>query len=1240
MEHNRDATPSLCGYDYQVWAAIDAWCCLDPKEAIYFEGAEDFDRVSDEEAAAIQVRLRQAKVSLGTRACLEAIGHYWNLVEQDESTRTLRYLYLTTSDVAVEADAEFGDVPGIELWRIAGDEPAVAEQLRTYLLGKSTLGTSLRSFLESASIENLQRRLFRRFEWLPGQPRVDAVRESVLERLSNHPEASGLPRAELRKVRNNLLAFAWEQFTKPQLSERILTAQLLSERIRVATTVTLSFRLQQLPTLIRASVAQGLNAAAPLFAAEIPPVPMPLLGRASLVDTVCNSLKRGRHRLLVGGVHRGKTTIAQLAASAYDANAWWITLTARDSSSVEAVLRSVSMMVADMGHRVVVLDDLDLEPTKFKGYELALRVLLHRATRAGKVVLVTAQASTVQTAIFDGWAPRFEVAEIPEFSDTDIAECCVAFGCPPGPWAEFWGRFVHMQTRGHPRLVHVRLIELQQRGWPQAQPNELIVPSAAVTAAKQLARQLYAESAPEAERAFIYTASEASIPLTREMLIEIATSTSVAHPGDVIDRLVGRWIETVPPNRYRVTPMLASSAVDAGGTAAWKSAHQRVAHGIGTTRTLTPSDGAAMLFHGFLGEDAGIVSGAIKAIQLDDDSRVKTAILPHLHWMIYLQPAAGVPLFAAHPGVSLLLRHLQFDVALHERSDKLGAILQGWRDEVERAPNEVLRRENLAFLYLRTLGVFDGEVPIRTVFEAVQYLSIAEGEIVAFARRQLEKVTAETGFVEAAGDKTGVRTWLALKAHVIRRLEDFRTLVDWLRENASDELRAAFDEVVGWPTVQAAGAFVHGAWAKEDTDSPRWAAWIETLDLAREYAREFRSPKFGAQIAKAKSIIMGEYLNDPEGALRAIDDAERDFGSSPILQEQRANVFFQRSDDKAVLEIFAGFERSETGAPSLSDPFAYRRVAISAARLGRWMESASFYFRGVETVRRDEFSLTRIGLLGDAAFALSKAGEEHEALAVLSEAIGQFIRRCPADIDPQWTALRAALAAVAMGILKGGPTKVTPGLVSSPNKPKLPENADHVLATQLIATMCAEADARSGRKTAAHVEAVINGATHRIVRSEYAKAKVFRAASQIESSNLFLARANEWGDEFLAFVAEQKPSQRLGEEGRAGFLVAAVILADGNAESLLEGWISEAQEKQRADQVAALEHLRTGMTLPQDEVRPTAYNSQAHLVLRAGACFRLLRSDQRTAIDTAGAQALLLSIMANGLALSLFPGIS
>lgn len=353
VTHNRDATPALCGFDYQVWAAIDAWCCLSPNEAIYFEGAEDFDKVSEEGAQAVQVRRKQSKVSLGTRECLNAIEHYWDLA--DGASKQLRYAYLTTSDIAVEADGQFGGIPGIELWRLAVSDAASAELLRTYLVGKLKAGSALHSYLVAASVEDVQQRLFQRFEWLTGQPNIEAVRQSVLERLARHPEAGGLPTPELRKLRNNLLAFVWEQCTKPKLEDRILTSELLAEQIEAATTVTLSIRLQQLPALIAAGVGHGANAA-PLFAAEIPPVPMPLLDRATLVNKVSESLRQGRHTLLIGGVHRGKTTIAQLAALAYDSGAWWISLTGRDSRSVDSVLRSVSTIVADMGHRAVILD--------------------------------------------------------------------------------------------------------------------------------------------------------------------------------------------------------------------------------------------------------------------------------------------------------------------------------------------------------------------------------------------------------------------------------------------------------------------------------------------------------------------------------------------------------------------------------------------------------------------------------------------------------------------------------------------------------------------------------------------------------------------------------------------------------------------------------------------------------------------------------------------------------------------
>ncbi len=1242
-DSKRDATPALCGFDYQVWAAIDTWCQLNASEVIYFEGAEDFDRVSEEGALATQVRRKAAKISLGVGECLDAIEHFWDLAQKEPSTRTLRYAYLTTSEIATEADANFDGVSGIEAWRLAISDSAAAERLRGYLLGKLSGKSSLHAFLTAAPVHEIQERLFRRFEWLPGQPSVESVRQSVLERLNSHPEASGLAVQELGKLRNNLLAFVWEQITKPEPKQRLLSAELLAEQIRIATTVTLSvrIRLQQLPALLLSAASNFAEGGASLFAGEMPPVPTPLLERGELVESVVDVLRQGRHALLIGTVHRGKTTVAQLATIAQAPNAWWIALAGRDPAAVDAGLRATSRLIGDAScPRVVVLDNLDLNAVPLTRYEAALRVLLHRATRASKLIVATAQASLPETRYLTTWAPGFTVISIPELTADDIATHCVTFGCPPNQQAALWGRLIYSQTTGHPRLVHVRLQEMQQRAWPPITADDLLGTSPAVDAAKQLARNLYARSADEAEKTFMYRASEATIPLTREMLLSVASSASLPHPGDVIDRLIGRWIEGVPPNRYRVTPMLRSAAREVWGSVAMPLVHKHVARAIAANNTLTPSDAAAMIFHAFLGGDAALLGLAIKSLHLDDDSRVKVAVYKHLHWMNYLKPATGALLLPSDPGISFLLRHLQFDVALEEKSDQLGEIASGWKAEIEQMSNQDLRRENRSFFSLRLLSTFDAVLPLRMTLDAVKALSTASGVIAEQGLAGLRAAIAGSPLPELAGDAPVAQTWFALKATAVRSRDDFVELVRWLKDEAGPELRAAFEAVVGWPLVQNVGAFIHGAWAKEDPDRQRWPQWIEALDEAYNYALSSGSRRFGAEIAKAKSIILVEYLSDEERGLQVVADAERDFGQSAILQEQRANVFFQRSDDESVLATFAKLEQTHSTASTISDPFAYRRVAISAARLKRWKEAAGFFIRGTEVIPSAEFQLTRIGMLGDAAFAWSKADEAAEALKLFGSTTEKYLAAVARPPAREWAALRAALAAIGMEVLGRARNKVIPGFASSPNWPAMPDSMDHDLANQLLAAMGAEADARSGRVTVPQVEALVSGSSHSLIKMEHAKIQLLREVQHQPASAAFLSLANKWADAFTAHAAGHTSTTNLSAEMRWGLLIAAIMLGGKDHQARIELLQVEVAAKQDTAGLAVLAQLREGHEMTSVDGRAAIFDSNKATLVRAGACFRLLATDGRTALDTAFAQAFLLFVMGNGFMLSLFPGIA
>ncbi|MDE0040761.1 MAG: hypothetical protein OXT74_01890, partial [Candidatus Poribacteria bacterium] len=63
----RQAHNQLRGYLYQIWHSVNAWLYLSEGEVLYLEGAEDFDKVSDNEAIVTQVKATQASITLRSR---------------------------------------------------------------------------------------------------------------------------------------------------------------------------------------------------------------------------------------------------------------------------------------------------------------------------------------------------------------------------------------------------------------------------------------------------------------------------------------------------------------------------------------------------------------------------------------------------------------------------------------------------------------------------------------------------------------------------------------------------------------------------------------------------------------------------------------------------------------------------------------------------------------------------------------------------------------------------------------------------------------------------------------------------------------------------------------------------------------------------------------------------------------------------------------------------------------------
>ena len=116
---------------------MNAWLDLTEDEILYLEGAEDFDKVSDGSATAVQVRNTQHKITLRSQEVNDAIKHYWKL-RNNHPDMCVKFRFLTRSKIGKEKGNPFGeDQAGLHIWsRCSGDEDAINKNIRIFTNGR------------------------------------------------------------------------------------------------------------------------------------------------------------------------------------------------------------------------------------------------------------------------------------------------------------------------------------------------------------------------------------------------------------------------------------------------------------------------------------------------------------------------------------------------------------------------------------------------------------------------------------------------------------------------------------------------------------------------------------------------------------------------------------------------------------------------------------------------------------------------------------------------------------------------------------------------------------------------------------------------------------------------------------------------------------------------------------------------------------------------------------------------
>ena len=746
----------------------------------------------------------------------------------------------------------------------------------------------------------------------------------------------------------------------------------------------------QLPTLMQQVTPLSILQQA------VPPLPGKIVDRPVLSAALQLHLDRREPVFLSGSAFKGKTTLAVTAARRAIGHPRWIDLAGREPAAIADIFNLVRIVIGEADDcTLVVFDDLDTSAKSRKVYASALRQMLHRAKLAGKAVLFTAQGQSEALAVEVASDWGLVMLEVPPLAEEEVRNLCIELGCPTGERARAYGTLILAQTAGQPRLAQVRAQELARDDWPAVSMSALLGNSQAVRTAKQAARELFEGLVSASEAAFVYEAAEFLYAPNRATLLRLAgLPPGLAGASTVLDRLNGRWIEPASGDRFRVTPILKGDIDVTWTREQLATVHAKLFDSISDGSSLTTNDCAAMMFHAFTALDGKRIEQAGAIILTAEASKARD-IHSQLGWIVHVAVEPGMSLPSRS---NLAFRTVQFRTAVQESAEALPGVVSAWRRDVDvaRDPEEQIRARLLMNSSILTT---EAKLPFALILEAVEDLNSTIPQLDDDTRRTVDKGALVLADAEIPAGASFVQSMLAIRAAAVQSLADLKVLIQWIDRIAGKTLLQDLDEVVGWPIARAVGAFVHWGWVNEARSSdPAWSDWIHTLDEGMAIAARKGMPVLGVEFGRAKSVILCEYMDDASAAHTAVADAQSMFGDSPVLMEQLANLHYQAKDYGKAIQMWDALVQ-KFGRDSIEDPFAFRRAAISAAKIGNLKRAAALFEEASLLPTTTVPIPTKVGLMGDAAYCAWRGGERRRACRLLAAMAFELRQAGPEEFD-------------------------------------------------------------------------------------------------------------------------------------------------------------------------------------------------------------------------------------------------
>jgi tetratricopeptide (TPR) repeat protein len=987
---------------------------LADSEVLFLECAEDFDIVDPSGGQTVQVKNSPADISLGSGHVKDAIENFWSLADKNAARGRLSLRYLTRGGTRFEKGRPFNPHKGIDYWRKAalGDDNA-CKRIAAHLKGRFA-SAELNTFLANASPIELREKLLGAIEWITEEPDEEAVRLAVERMAIQMGNARSIPAALSVSAVDGLLARCREAAKKGTPELRCLTREDLQLAFESKTHLPIPMTNSALALFSEAVLAsqfgghsvQGFSIAPALNELGLPALPHAHLPRSGFVGLISASIAKRTPVLIVGSEGRGKTTIANIVARTLTAECLWLDLSGLDELTMASALERVLVEVRrPTVKRSIVLDDLPVSEGLSQLVWTRVSALMEECKSRSYGLLMTAKG------VHDGAVDsrfrslRTAVHSVPDLSQSETESYFEFLGCSDAKQRKVWASMTLAQSGGgHPKLVHLRGLELQDLGWPAPTTTDLTRAPKSIEEARAHARKVAARTVPEPDRDFLYGLSLAALPFDRNVALALgAAMGTMSAPGEAFDRLVGRWVESLGRIGFKTTSLLAGQAAMVWPSARLCAIHCMLFDAFLSRKTIRIDEAFGIFVQALLSQDGQRLANYLTVLVMEKDEPMP-GLFDNLAPILTIGRGTQSPAIPFDQRCSVMLKLLQFRVARERDPTMLPTIAEEWAWEISLLPAGERRDFSLLLRGFSVASVSKGDFSPKVLIQALEEFALHESIIKN--HRGLIQIPDEFAVPGLEGQQDVVAMLFGVmhtRCKSVDFLEGLLTAVDQVDPTVRARMLRAFSI----PFFGEHFLLVDNVWiAESKTPSPRWDRVVETMKRAAALGESWRCRELSISAIRVLSILFDEYLNGEAESINVLHEAKQRFGDSPVLIAQEANILFRRSDYQEALRLWRGSldNGSEQSKGLIRDPFSLRKAGIAAGQLGLYNEAAQWFQRASQMAKETHLAATAAGFQFDAAYCWFKAGRCAEAISAAANGLISVKGHFDPESEFQWFA--------------------------------------------------------------------------------------------------------------------------------------------------------------------------------------------------------------------------------------------